>query len=171
MKLIERKEYMEFLKRHKDKNIIKVVSGVRRCGKSKLFELFQNDLLKQGVRKENIISINFEDLAFEDLQEYHALYKYVTAHMQPTGMNYIFLDEIQHVPDFEKAVDSLFIKENADIYITGSNAYFMSGDLATLLSGRYVELKMLPLSFKEYYESSHLKANHSLQEIYEHYIT
>lgn len=171
MKLIERKEYMEFLKRHKDKNIIKVVSGVRRCGKSKLFELFQNDLLKQGVPKENIISIKFEDLAFEDLQEYHALYKYVTAHMQLTGMNYIFLDEIQHVPDFEKAVDSLFIKENADIYITGSNAYFMSGDLATLLSGRYVELKMLPLSFKEYYESSHLKANHSLQEIYEHYIT
>lgn len=171
MKLIERKEYMEFLKRHKDKNIIKVVSGVRRCGKSKLFELFQNDLLKQGVPKENIISINFEDLAFEDLQEYHALYKYVTTHMQPTGMNYIFLDEIQHVPDFEKAVDSLFIKENADIYITGSNAYFMSGDLATLLSGRYVELKMLPLSFKEYYESSHLKPNHSLQEIYEHYIT
>ena len=171
MKLIERKEYMEFLKRHKDKNIIKVVSGVRRCGKSKLFELFQNDLLKQGVPKENIISINFEDLAFEDLQEYHALYRYVTAHMQPTGMNYIFLDEIQHVPDFEKAVDSLFIKENADIYITGSNAYFMSGDLATLLSGRYVELKMLPLSFQEYYDSSHLKPNHSLQEIYEHYIT
>lgn len=171
MKLIERKEYMEFLKRHKNKNIIKVVSGVRRCGKSKLFELFQNDLLAQGVPRENIISINFEDLAFENLQEYHALYKYVISHMQPTGMNYIFLDEIQHVPDFEKAVDSLFIKENADIYITGSNAYFMSGDLATMLSGRYVELKMLPLSFKEYYEASSFKSNHSLREIYEHYIT
>lgn len=171
MKLIERKEYMEFLKRHKNKNIIKVVSGIRRCGKSKLFELFQNDLLAQGVPRENIISINFEDLAFEDLQEYHALYKYVISHMQPTGMNYIFLDEIQHVPDFEKAVDSLFIKENADIYITGSNAYFMSGDLATMLSGRYVKLKMLPLSFKEYYEASSFKSNHSLREIYEHYIT
>lgn len=98
MKLLERKEYISFLQRHKDRNIIKVVSGVRRCGKSKLFELFQNDLLKHGVPKENIISINFEDLAFEDLQEYHALYRYVTAHMQPDGMNYIFLDEIQHVP-------------------------------------------------------------------------
>lgn len=171
MKLIERKEYINFLQRHKDKNIIKVVSGVRRCGKSKLFELFQNYLLQVGVPKENIISINFEDLAFEDLQEYHALYKYVTSQMQTTGMNYIFLDEIQHVPDFEKAVDSLFIKKNADVYITGSNAFFMSGELATLLSGRYVELKMLPLSFKEYYEASSLKANHSLQEIYEAYLT
>ncbi|MFV0636985.1 ATP-binding protein [Mitsuokella sp. WILCCON 0060] len=171
MKLLERKEYMSFLQRHKDRHIIKVVSGVRRCGKSKLFELFQNDLLEQGVSKENIISINFEDLAFEDLQEYHALYQYVTAHMQPTGMNYIFLDEIQHVPHFEKAVDSLFIKDNTDVYITGSNAYFMSGELATLLSGRYVELKMLPLSFKEYYEASNLSANHTLREIYERYIT
>jgi len=171
MKLFERKEYLSFLKRHKDRHIIKVVSGVRRCGKSKLFELFQRYLLEQSVPKENIISINFEDLAFEDLQEYHALYKYVTAHMQPNCMNYIFLDEIQHVPEFEKAVDSLFIKENADVYITGSNAYFMSGELATLLSGRYVELKMLPLSFREYYDACSLAANHTLQEIYEHYIT
>ena len=171
MELLERKEYLDFLKRHKDRHIIKVVSGVRRCGKSKLFELFQRYLLEQGIPRENIISVNFEDLEFEDLQEYHALYKYVTSHMKPNGMNYIFLDEIQHVPEFEKAVDSLFIKENADVYITGSNAYFMSGDLATLLSGRYVELKMLPLSFKEYYGASHLSANHSLREIYEQYIT
>ena len=171
MELLERREYLNFLKRHKDRHIIKVVSGVRRCGKSKLFELFQRYLLEQGIPRENIISVNFEDLEFEDLQEYHALYKYVTSHMKPNGMNYIFLDEIQHVPEFEKAVDSLFIKENADVYITGSNAYFMSGDLATLLSGRYVELKMLPLSFKEYYGASHLSANHSLREIYEQYIT
>jgi len=159
------------LQRHRDKNIIKVVSGFRRCGKSVLFQLFREHLLEQGVRAENIIAINFEDLAFEDLQEYHALYKYVTSHMQSDGMNYIFLDEIQHVPEFEKAVDSLFIKENADVYITGSNAYFMSGELATLLSGRYVELKMLPLSFKEYYGACGLAANHSLQEIYERYIS
>lgn len=171
MQLLERKEYLDFLKRHKDRHIIKVVSGVRRCGKSKLFELFQRHLLEQGIPKENIISINFEDLAFEELQEYHALYQYVTSHMQPDSMNYIFLDEIQHVPDFEKAVDSLFIKENADVYITGSNAYFMSGELATLLSGRYVELKMLPLSFKEYYDASNLSANHTLKEIYERYLT
>lgn len=171
MELLERKEYMDFLRRHKGKNIIKVVSGVRRCGKSKLFELFQKHLLEQRVPQKNIIGINFEDLEFEDLQEYHALYKYVTSRMQPDGMNYIFLDEIQHVPEFEKAVDSLFIKENADVYITGSNAYLMSGELATLLSGRYVELRMLPLSFKEYYEASGLAANHTLQEIYERYIT
>ena len=170
MQLLERKEYLDFLKRHKDRHIIKVVSGVRRCGKSKLFELFQRHLLEQGIPKENIISINFEDLAFEELQEYHALYQYVTSHMQPDSMNYIFLDEIQHVPDFEKAVDSLFIKENADVYITGSNAYFMSGELATLLSGRYVELKMLPLSFKEYYDASNLSANHTLKDIYERYL-
>ena len=171
VKLLERKEYLDFLRRHKDRHIIKVVSGVRRCGKSKLFELFQNYLLEQGISREHIISINFEDLAFEDLQEYHALYNYVMSRMQPEGMNYILLDEIQHVPEFEKAVDSLFIRENADVYITGSNAYFMSGELATLLSGRYVELKMLPLSFKEYYTACGLAANHTLQEIYERYIT
>jgi len=171
MELLERKEYIDFLKRHKDRNLIKVVSGIRRCGKSKLFEIFQNYLLEQGVSQKNIISINFEDLEFENLQEYHALYQYVTSHMQPNSMNYIFLDEIQHVPKFEKAVDSLFIKKNADVYITGSNAYFMSGELATLLSGRYVELKMLPLSFREYYEASGLASNHTLREIYEKYIT
>ena len=171
MKIIKRNQYLRFLQRHKDKHIIKVVSGFRRCGKSVLFRLFREHLLAQGVPAENIISINFEDLAYEDLQEYHALYRYVTAHMQPDGMNYIFLDEIQHVPEFEKAVDSLFIKENADVYITGSNAYFMSGELATLLSGRYVELKMLPLSFKEYYGACGLSANHTLQEIYERYIS
>ena len=171
METIERNQYLEFLQRHRDKHIIKVVSGFRRCGKSVLFQLFRKYLLEQGVREENIIAINFEDLAFEDLQEYHALYQYVTSHMQPDGMNYIFLDEIQHVPEFEKAVDSLFIKENADVYITGSNAYFMSGELATLLSGRYVELKMLPLSFKEYYGACGMAANHSLQEIYERYIS
>lgn len=171
MKLLERKEYLDFLKRHQDRHIIKVVSGVRRCGKSKLFELFQNYLRAQGVTQEHIISINFEDLAFEDLQEYHALYRYVTSRMQGDGMNYIFLDEVQHVPSFEKAVDSLFLKENADVYLTGSNAYFLSGELATLLSGRYVELRMLPLSFKEYYAASGLSANHTLREIYERYIT
>ena len=171
MKKIERKQYLSFLQRHRDKNIIKVVSGIRRCGKSTLFELYREYLLSQGVGEENIIAINFEDLAYEDLQEYHALYRYVIAHMQPQGMNYIFLDEIQHVPEFEKAVDSLFIKQNADVYLTGSNAYFMSGELATLLSGRYVELKMLPLSFKEYYGACGLTANHTLREIYERYIS
>ena len=171
MRLIPRKNYLDFLKRHKDKQIIKVVSGIRRCGKSTLFHLFKEELLKEGVNRENIISINFEDLDYEALQDYRTLYKYVIARMQNDGMNYIFLDEIQHVTEFEKAVDSLFIKDNADVYITGSNAYFMSGELATVLSGRYVELKMLPLSFKEFCESSNLSHNHSLSEIYEKYLT
>lgn len=147
---IERYEYLDWLKTWKEKQIIKVVSGVRRCGKSTLFELFREFLIENGVKQNQIISINFEDIEFEPLTEYHTLYSYITERLKSDEMNYIFLDEIQHVEHFEKAVDSLFLKENCDVYITGSNAYFMSGELATLLSGRYVELKMLPLSFKEF---------------------
>lgn len=148
--MIPRDEYLNFLLRFKNQQIIKVISGIRRCGKSTLLELFREYLLNNGVDKEQIIFINFEDLEYEELQDYHKLYNYVKSKMIPDKMNYVFLDEIQHVKNFEKAVDSLFIKKNADIYITGSNAYFMSGELATLLSGRYVELKMLPLSFSEF---------------------
>ena len=150
MKNIERKEYLDFLIRSKDKQIIKVISGVRRCGKSTLFELYRDYLLKNGVLPEQIIAINFEDLDFEEYTNYKKLYSYIKERLIEDKKNYIFLDEIQHVEHFEKAVDSLFIKSNTDIYITGSNAYFMSGELATVLSGRYVELKMLPLSFKEF---------------------
>ncbi len=150
MKNIERKEYLDFLIRSKDKQIIKVISGIRRCGKSTLFELYSDYLLKNEVLPEQIISINFEDLDYEEYTDYRKLYKYITDKLISDKKNYIFLDEIQHVEHFEKAVDSLFIKPNTDIYITGSNAYFMSGELATVLSGRYIELKMLPLSFKEY---------------------
>jgi len=148
--MIPRNEYLDFLIRSKDKQIIKVVSGVRRCGKSTLFEIYQNYLLKNGVSKSQIIYINFEDIDYEHLKNYRTLYDYIVSLLINNKMNYIFLDEIQHVPMFEKCVDSLFIKKNTDIHLTGSNAYFMSGELATLLSGRYVELKMLPLSFKEY---------------------
>ena len=148
--MIPRDEYLNFLLRFKNQQLIKVISGIRRCGKSTLLELFREYLLNNGVDKEQIIFINFEDLEYEELQDYHKLYNYVKSKMIPDKMNYVFLDEIQHVKNFEKAVDSLFIKKNADIYITGSNAYFMSGELATLLSGRYVELKMLPLSFSEF---------------------
>ena len=148
--MIERKEYMDWLKRWQGQQLIKVVSGVRRCGKSTMFSMFKNELLKQGVTKEQIISINFEDIDYEDLTDYRTLYAYIKERLLADKMNYIFLDEIQHVVNFEKTVDSLFIKNNCDVYITGSNAYFMSGELATLLSGRYVELKMLPLSFKEF---------------------
>lgn len=154
MKNIDRREYIDFLIRSKDKKIIKVISGVRRCGKSTLFELYRNYLLENSVLPEQIISINFEDLDYEEYTEYKKLYKYITERLIQNKKNYIFLDEIQHVKHFEKVVDSLFIKSNTDIYITGSNAYFMSGELATLLSGRYVELKMLPLSFREFCEGS-----------------
>ena len=150
---IDRKEYLDFLVKSKDRHIIKVVSGVRRCGKSTLFEIYKDFLLENGVEKNQIISINFEDMDYEELTDYKKLYEYIKSKMIEDKRNYIFLDEIQHVDKFEKVVDSLFIKENTDLYITGSNAYFMSSELATLLSGRYIELKMLPLSFKEYYQA------------------
>ena len=150
---IDRKEYLDFLVKSKDRQIIKVVSGVRRCGKSTLFEIYKDFLLENGVAKNQIISINFEDMDYEELTDYKKLYEYIKSKMIEDKKNYIFLDEIQHVDKFEKVVDSLFIKENTDLYITGSNAYFMSSELATLLSGRYIELKMLPLSFKEYYQA------------------
>ena len=147
---IQRKQYLDFLIRYKEEQIIKVVTGVRRCGKSTLFELYRDYLLTNGVNSSQIIMINFEDVEYEDLLDYRALYNYIKEQLLPDKMNYIFLDEIQHVAEYEKAVDSLFIKKNCDVYITGSNAYFLSGELATQLSGRYIELSMLPLSFKEF---------------------
>lgn len=149
-KYVARDNYLSFLKRHKDKHIIKVVSGVRRSGKSTLFFLFRNYLKEEGVSSNQIIDINFEDMDNEPLRDSHKLYSYIKNKLIKDKMNYIFLDEIQHVHEFEKVVDSLFIKDNVDLYITGSNAYFLSGEIATLLTGRYVQLNMLPLSFKEF---------------------
>lgn len=150
MKRIERAEYLDFLIRSKDRQIIKVVSGVRRCGKSTMFEIYREYLLNNGVGEDQIISINFEDVEYEYLNSYRELHDYIKPRLVAEKMNYVFLDEVQHVDQFEKTADSLFIKKNVDLYITGSNAYFMSGEIATLLSGRYIELKMLPLSFKEF---------------------
>lgn len=166
--MIQRPQYMEFLMDWKDRQIIKVVSGIRRCGKSTLFDLFQESLRADGVEESQIIAVNFEDMENEPLCDYKKLYGYIKQRMLPGKMNYIFLDEIQHVPDYQKVVDSLFIKKNADVYITGSNAYFMSGELATLLSGRYVELKMLPLSFKEYVSA--FDENAGVESLYRNYI-
>ena len=166
--MIQRPQYMEFLMDWKDRQIIKVVSGIRRCGKSTLFDLFQESLCAEGVEESQIIAVNFEDMENEPLCDYRRLYEYIKQRMLPGKMNYIFLDEIQHVPDYQKVVDSLFIKKNADVYITGSNAYFMSGELATLLSGRYVELKMLPLSFKEYVSA--FDENAGVESLYRNYI-
>ncbi len=166
--MIQRPEYLNFLEEWKDQQIIKVVTGIRRCGKSTIFQLFREKLLSEDILPEQIISLNFEDADNESLCNYKTLYKYVKSRMLEDRMNYIFLDEIQHVNQFEKAVDSLFIKKNTDVYITGSNAYFMSGELATLLSGRYVALNMLPLSFKEYVSAFDTSVTH--EELYRNYV-
>lgn len=150
MKIIEREEYLNKLKKFKDKNLIKVITGIRRCGKSTLLELFKKYLKENDVEENQIITINFEDPDYKNLKTSDALYEYIKNKLIDGKMNYIFLDEIQNVDKFEIAVDGLYIKKNVDIYITGSNAYLLSSELATLLTGRYVEIKMLPLSFKEY---------------------
>ncbi|MFI3208340.1 MAG: ATP-binding protein [Eubacteriales bacterium] len=148
--MIRRDEYLNQLIKFKDKEIIKVVTGIRRCGKSTLFELYIDYLLEYGVEQEQIIMLNLEDLEYDFIDDAKKLHDYIARKLQMGKMNYIFIDEVQRVPEFQKAVDSLFIKKNCDVYITGSNAYLLSSELATLLSGRYVEIKMLPLSFQEY---------------------
>lgn len=151
---IQRKEYLKKLIAFRDKQLIKVVTGVRRCGKSTLLKMYQEWLREQGVEASRIISINFEDIDYEELTDYRKLYDYLKEHMNSERMTYIFLDEIQNVADFPKVVDSLYIKNNVDIYMTGSNAYMLSSEIATLISGRYVQIEMLPFSFKEYMEST-----------------
>jgi predicted AAA+ superfamily ATPase len=150
--MINRDMYLKKLIGFKDHPLIKVITGIRRCGKSTLLELFGEYLLENGVKNDQIISINFEDMNFSDLDDARKLHDFVDSRLKKNAKNYVFLDEIQKVTDFQKAVDSLYIKKNVDIYITGSNAHLLSGELATLLSGRYVEIEMLPLSFKEYIE-------------------
>lgn len=149
--MIKRKEYLKQLLSWKDQSIIKVLTGIRRCGKSTILKLYQEYLLNNGIDPSQIISINFEELEYEDLQDYKKLYQYIKDRLVENKMMYIFLDEIQNVPSYEKVVDSLHVKENIDIYITGSNSYIFSGQLATYLSGRYIEIPVLPLSFKEVY--------------------
>ena len=151
---IQRKEYLKKLIAFRDKQLIKVVTGVRRCGKSTLLKMYQEWLREQGVEASRIISINFEDIDYEELTDYRKLYDYLKEHLDSERMTYIFLDEIQNVADFPKVVDSLYIKNNVDIYMTGSNAYMLSSEIATLISGRYVQIEMLPFSFKEYMEST-----------------
>lgn len=151
--MVQRKEYINQLLSWKDDRVIKVVTGIRRCGKSTLLAQFQNILREKGIEDEQIISINFEELEYEDLLDYKKLYTFLKERINPNKQNYIFLDEIQRVESYEKVVDSLYVKEYIDIYIAGSNSYMLSGDLATLLTGRYVEIKMLPLSFKEFSEA------------------
>ncbi len=148
--MVERKDILEDLISLKDKNLIKVVTGIRRCGKSTIFELFQEYLMAHGIEKEQIISVNLEDGDFRDIRTARELYDFVKSRLIKDKKNYVFLDEVQQVHGFQEGVDWLYSKRNVDLYITGSNAFLLSGELATLLSGRYVEIKMQPLSFKEY---------------------
>lgn len=147
--MIERKEYLEKLKKWKDKDLIKVITGIRRCGKSTLFEIYIDYLKSIGIEDNHIISVNLEN-PDNEFDTYKELYKYVKEQIKDKKQYYVFLDEVQKVSDFQKDVDGLYIMKNVDVYITGSNAYLLSGELATLLTGRYIEIKMYPLSFKEY---------------------
>lgn len=148
--MISRDTYLRALLRWRGKDVIKVITGVRRCGKSTLMELLKRELRSQGVADDHIVHINLELLENEPLLEYHVLHETILDRCRDDGMHYILLDEVQNVPEFQRAIDSLYIRPNIDLYITGSNAYLLSGTLATLLSGRYVEIKMLPFSFAEY---------------------
>lgn len=148
--LIKREPYFSKILGYKDKKIIKVVTGVRRCGKSTLLSMYRQYLLDNGVDTEQIIFINFEDLKYENILDKSSLYEYLSENMSKDKMNYIFLDEVQNVSEFEKVINSVFLRENVDIYITGSNSYMLSGELATFLTGRYIQIEMLPFSLAEY---------------------
>ena len=169
MKRMERREYLSKLKRFRDKKLIKVVTGIRRCGKSTLMEKYRDWLITQGVSSGRIVFINFEDYDYFSLRDPQNLYSYVKERLSDTEMTYLFFDEIQHVRDFPDVINSLNLKPYTDIYLTGSNAYMLSSELATLLSGRYVEIPMLPLSFREYIEA--IGGQDNLQDSYNRYVT
>ena len=168
VKRLERIEYLQKLIYFKDKQLIKVVTGVRRCGKSTLLEIFQDYLKANGTDASQILTINLENFDFFALHNPESLHTYIKKRLQPDKMTYIFIDEIQHCAEFPTVIDSLYIRNNVDIYVTGSNAYMLSGEIATLLSGRYVEIKMLPLSFKEYVKAT--DETNNLSQSYRNYV-
>ena len=167
--MIARIDYINYLNKFKDMPLIKVISGVRRCGKSTLFLQYIEHLKSNNIDDNHIIFINFEDLEYEEYTNYKTLYNYLNKRIIDSKKYYIFLDEIQNVEKYEKTVDSLLIKGNCDIYITGSNAYMLSSELSTLLSGRYIEIKMFPLSFKEYV-SYYKDVNNNYEDLFNKYI-
>ncbi len=167
--MIARPDYIEKLRRWQDKDVIKVVTGVRRCGKSTLLKLFADELKSTGVSNERIIAINLEQLENESLHDYRVLHDEILRRVHGNAMHYVFVDEVQNVPDFQRAIDSLYTRENIDLYITGSNAMLLGGTLATLLSGRYVEIKMMPLSFAEYVSAN--ESSESVVRLYSRYIS
>ena len=166
--MIDRPNYINELIKFKDKDLIKIITGIRRCGKSTLMNLFKEYLLQSGIDSSQIISINLEDLKYNFIQNYMDLYNYITENLLENKKNYIFIDEIQIIPEFQKVADSLYLNKNIDLYITGSNAKLLSSELSTLLTGRYVEIKMLPLSFKEFISS---KDTTDLETLYNEYIS
>ena len=168
VKRLERTEYLQKLIYFKDKQLIKVVTGVRRCGKSTLLEIFQDYLKANGTDASQILTINLENFDFFALHNPESLHTFIKKRLQPDKMTYIFIDEIQHCAEFPTVIDSLYIRNNVDIYVTGSNAYMLSGEIATLLSGRYVEIKMLPLSFKEYVKAT--DETNNLSQSYRNYV-
>lgn len=168
MEMIERKEYLKLLEKWKDKKVIKVVTGIRRCGKSSLLKIFSQKILEEGVSADQVQELNFEDLDNEPFLDYKVLYAHVKKNLYRDKMNYLFFDEIQMVDNFQKVIDSLFLLDNVDIYVTGSNAYLLSGEIATLLTGRYIEIKLFPFSFKEYLSA--LPKDTSLETAYRNYI-
>jgi len=170
--VIQRERYMERLLAFKDNKLIKVITGLRRCGKSTLLQLFKRDLLRSGVKPDHIIDINFELMIYDEIRDYRQFYKLVRDMVPPAGKCYLLLDEVQQVARWEKAVNSLSAEPDidADIYITGSNAYLLSSDISTLLSGRYVEIRMLPLSFKEYLLFDHLPPGWSVEDKFRQYL-
>lgn len=168
MDRIEREEYLQKLITFKDKQLIKVITGVRRCGKSTIMEIFQDYLKSVGISESQILAVNLEDYDFYELRDSRRLYDYIKEHMIWGKKLYVFLDEIQNVKDFPDVVNSLFLKKDIDLYITGSNAYMLSSEIATFISGRYVEIRMLPLSFKEFVDA--VGGREHLEESYRQYI-
>lgn len=169
MKRIERTAYLNKLIAFKDKNLIKVITGIRRCGKSTIMEIYRDWLLAHGVTDNQIVYLNFEDYDYYELRNPRKLYEYIKPLILKDRMTYMFFDEIQHVEDFPDIINSLNLKPTVDIYVTGSNAYMLSSEIATLLSGRYVEIAMLPLSFKEYVVAT--EATDNISKAYTDYIT
>jgi len=165
-----RDDYMNTLLGFKDKKVIKIVTGMRRCGKSTLLQLFAQKLIAGGIPNGHIIQMNFESIQYDTIKTYVDLYNYVKVKINPEGKSYIILDEVQMVISWEKAINSMLVDFDADIYITGSNAYLLSSELATLLSGRYVEIKMLPLSFKEFLDFHAFEETVSIEEKFEKYL-
>lgn len=167
--MIERKIYMDKLLAYKDTEFIKVITGIRRCGKSSLLKLFQEKII-QDNSKASIIYMNFESFEFDEIINYKDMYNEIKKRIKKGQKNYILLDEVQRVKEWEKCVNSLQVDFNCDIYITGSNAYLLSSELSTYLSGRYIEIKMLPLSFKEFLEFSKKENDESIEDKFNEYI-